>query len=217
MGMPPGCLQHDREWLITCLQSFSGNFFSGHSRDSIFLLLITQLLSCCKHPVKILIKAVYKYSSSCYAEPPGCLQHDREWLITCLHSFSGNSFSGHSRNSILLLIKQLLSSCKHPVKILIKAVYKYSSSCYAEPPGCLQHDREWLITCLHSFSGNSFSGHSRDSICLPLITRLLSCCKHPVKVLFEAAYKYSGRLQYCIYGFLGFLLNHKPIPNSLYR
>ena len=58
---------------------------------SIRLLLITHLLSCCKHPVKILIKAACKYSSSRYSIPTGFLQNDRKWLIICQQSFSGHS------------------------------------------------------------------------------------------------------------------------------
>jgi len=68
------------------------------------------------------------------------------------------------------------------VKILIKAACKYSSSRYDKPAGFLQNDRQ--------VGDESLTFH--HSICLLLITLLLSCCKHPVKILIKAACKYSS-------------------------
>jgi len=101
-----------------CQQSFP-----GIQRDSICLLLITLLLSCCKHPVEIFNEAACKYSSYCYGMSTGFLQKDRQ---------VGDKSRAFHHSRCLLLITLLLC-CKHPVEILIEADCKYSGSLRIQP------------------------------------------------------------------------------------
>jgi len=182
-GKPPGFLQNDRQ-VVDKSEAF---------HHSVCLLLIMRLLSCCKHLVKILIKAACKYSSSCYGKPPGFLQNDRQVV---------DKSQAFHHSICLLLITHLLSCCKHPVKILIKASCKYSSSCYGKPPGFLQNDRQ-VVDKSEAF---------HHSVCLLLIMRLLSCCKHLVKILIKAACKYSSS---CYGKPPGFLQNDRQVVDRL--
>ena len=137
MACPRDACSMTSKWLRGPRLSFTrsaNDLKKGLLHHLICLLLITLLLSCCKHPVKILIKSTCKYSSSCNGMPPGFLQNDRR-VVARSQAFN------HS--ICLLLISLLLSYCEDSTEI----TGYWSLSSYTTVTLCTSPSRANFLTC----------------------------------------------------------------------
>jgi len=127
-----GFLQNDR-------QVGDNSRTSHHSRC---LLLITHLLSCCKHPVEILFKAACKYSSSCYGMSTGFLQNDRQVI---------DKFRAFHHSICLLIITHLpvllQASCENSCCSILQICRHLIMPC---PRDSYRMTGRWVINPGHS-------------------------------------------------------------------